>query len=104
MLAHALLAALCALAVTEAARVAPGLRRLYERGIKPLACDTCMSLWTASAASAALEPLSCPGGLGPHCVAALAAVGAVRLALGLLSRPPPGGPPPLDQLQDGGVG
>lgn len=103
MLSHALLAALCALAATELARVAPGLSRLYQRGVKPLACDTCMSLWTAVGASAALEPLSCPGGLGPHCVAALAAVGAVRLALGTLSRPPPG-PPPLDQLEDGGVG
>ncbi len=42
---YALVAGATAVGTTEAIRQAPYIRDLNERGVKPWACDLCMSFW-----------------------------------------------------------
>jgi hypothetical protein len=42
---YALVAGAAAVGTIEAIRQAPGIRDLNERGVKPWACDLCMSFW-----------------------------------------------------------
>ena len=92
-----LVAGAAASAVIELLRVLPGLSALVQRGVKPLACDLCMSFWVGGSLGALLGWLA-SGEVRWQALlgCALAGFGGTRAALAWLSSLEP--PPPSDLL------
>jgi ABC-type transport system involved in cytochrome c biogenesis permease subunit len=89
-----IVAALGAVGITVVLRAVPPFSRWNERGVKPWACDLCMSFWTTALCLAV--------GAATHHVSMLEAfflwMPAFAVAYGTVQRitPPPLGGPPID--------
>lgn len=86
--------ALASVGLTVALRAVPPFSSWNERGVKPWACDLCMSFWGTLIFSA----LSWYAGLAQQNEAAFGWMPAFALAYGTVQRivPPPMGGPPVD--------
>lgn len=101
LLVTILVASLGAVGLTVAIRAVPPFSRWNEKGVKPWACDLCMSFW----GTLLFVVTQTVVGEGPYIESGLAWMPAFALAYGIVQRivPTPMGGPPIDPPSPDGL-